>query len=138
MSVSVTVLTRQTQLPSTEVWQKALDVSMFKVELDATCQISSHEGFWPAKYQGRMAGFELDRGSPDDFLAKHPGIAGTFDVAISFVTHSNMDEGCSAWLAAAVLTHLTGGVLLDESSGENVAAADALAWGEELEKEASR
>jgi hypothetical protein len=138
VSVSVTVLTTQTKLPTTEGWQKALDINEFKVKLDATCEVVSHEGFWPATYQGRTAGFELYRSSPDEFLGDYPNATGAFDVAVSFVTHSNMDEGCSAWLAASALAHLTGGVLLDESAGEDVPAADALSWGRAVEAEASR
>ena len=138
MSVSVTVLATQTKLPTTEAWQKSLDANHFVVELDATCEVRNHEGFWPATYQGRAAGFELHRASPDEFFSEYPNLAGTFDVAISLVTHSNMDEGCSAWLAAAVLTHLTGGVLLDESAGEHISAPDALSWGRDIEREASR
>ncbi len=138
MSVSVTVLATDAKLPTTEAWQESLDAHGFDVELDRTCQIAKDEGFWPAKYRGRTAGFELYRGSPGEFVSEYPHLEGTFDVAISLVTHSNMDEGCSAWLAAAVLTHLTGGVLLDESAGQHVPAADALSWGRDEEREASR
>src|SRR6476620_11671544 len=110
MSISVTVLTVETKLPTTEAWQKTLDANRFQVVLDASCEVRNHEGFWPAKYQRRTAGFEVYRSSPDEFLAAYPNFEGDFDIAVSLVTHSSMDEGCSAWLAASVLAHLTGGV----------------------------
>ena len=57
-------------------------------------------------------------GSSEQALQDYPGIAGDFDVAVTFVTHSSMDEGCSAWLSAASLANLRGGILIDESSGQ--------------------
>jgi hypothetical protein len=138
MSVSVTVLSTRARLPTTEAWQRALSTHGFDVKLDPSCDLATHEGFWPATYGGRVAGFELHLASPDEFLPEYPGVSGTFDVAVSLVTHSSMDEGCSAWLAASALTDLAGGVLLDESAGEHVAAADAVAWGRDVEKEAMR
>jgi len=77
-------------------------------------------------------------GSPDDFLCAFPDTKGTFDVGVAFITHSSMDEGCSAWLAAAALTALIGGVLLDESSGEHIVGDEAIAWGRDVEKEVTR
>jgi hypothetical protein len=136
VSVSVTVLTTRLKLPTTEALQRALGKHGFEVKLDPACDLATHKGFWPATYQGRIAGFELQRGTPDEILAGYPCVSGKFDVALTFISHSSMDEGCSAWLSAAALTELAQGVLLDESTGDHVAAADAVAWGRDLEKEA--
>ena len=136
MSGTVIVLTTRAKLPTLQAWQTAIDSHGFKVALDPSGDFTDHDGFWPAKYQGRAAGFELSNASPDEALEDYPEVEGKFDIAFSFVTDSNMDEACSSWLAASALAHLTGGVLLDDSSGDAIPGADALEWARELEKTA--
>jgi hypothetical protein len=54
------------------------------------------------------------------------------------VTHSDLKEYACSAVAAAALTQVSGGLLVDPQSGASFAASDAMAWATEQFAEAER
>jgi hypothetical protein len=105
----------------------------------------SQSGFLPGAYRGKPAGFEYFRDSAEEYLAmlEDDGAddfepadlerMAQFDQVIELVTHSRFRDGAAACIAAGALAAMTGGVVLDNSSGKFISAEQALDWSREQE-----
>ena len=125
VSVDQVVFLSRDRLPTTKRWQAALDAAMLPVKLDATCEISSHSGCWPAEYEGVASGFEFYLFAADQaaFEVDEAELGGR-DKSAGFVTHSDYTELKAACAAAAALAIVADGLYFDED-------ADALITGEQ-------
>jgi hypothetical protein len=113
MSVEVIVYVCDSELPSRDEWQRAIDGEGIDLQLDEFSP-REHTGFLPAKLDGQDCGFEyffepVNEAEAEEVLAE----IGGRDRRVAFVCHSSQIEGRAAMLAAAVLTKLADGVFLD-------------------------
>jgi len=118
MAVALIVYIHDSEIPSRDEWQRALDEVGTHLILD---QFSprEHMGFLPAKLGGQESGFEyfVQRAElPGDDQTRAE--IGDRDRMVSFVCHSDRLEGRVAALAAAVLTRIANGVFFDPQGGE--------------------
>lgn len=128
---------RRDRLPTPAEWQASLTAAGFAVELDLDFDPVAHDGFLPASYEGREAGFEylFSDVADDDYDESIPPRLGERDAVVSLITHSNMTELMTSTLAAAALAVFSDGLVYDTEAGALYAADEALAWARGLEAE---
>jgi hypothetical protein len=114
MSVTTSVFIARAALPTTAIWQQAIDALDVGLVLAADTEPTTQEGYWPATLQGSSSGFEFyleDRADEGD---EAPAEVGDRDVEVLFVTHSDLIELKCALLAAVALARRSDGVIVDE------------------------
>jgi hypothetical protein len=117
VSVDVFVFLKRESLPSTAAWQGAVDRLGIDVQLDASIEVASHSGYWPARLGGQPSGFEILVGPiPDVFGRAAPPGLDERNIAVDFVTGSDMRELQCSMFAAAALGIETDGLIFDDDS----------------------
>jgi hypothetical protein len=108
---------KRENLPSTAAWKNALDRLGIDIQLDAGIEAASHSGYWPARFGGKLSGFEILVGPISDVFgrAAPPGVD-EHDIAADFVTHSDMVELQCSMFAAAALGIEADGFIFDEDT----------------------
>jgi hypothetical protein len=146
MSMAVTVFVPQDAASWTSAQLQAfIQRSGFDLQLEPF-EPSTSRGYRPGRYRTAPAGFEFYADDVTDYLdtAEDEGLELTpedvqrispFAQAAEFVTHSRFHDGLAAALAAGCLAAMTGGVILDNSSGDWVAPERALSWARRQESE---
>lgn len=121
MSVDLFVFLSKPKMLTAAEWQTAIDRLGVDVHLDESIDAAQHSGFWPADCGSRRLGFEYYAGSiADTFGASPPAGLGDRDFVVDFVTHSDLLELRCAMICAAALAIETGGLTLDDGTGELV------------------
>jgi hypothetical protein len=135
MSIDLQVYLERTNMPTPAAWARAIRDLGFAAALDEDFDVDQHTGFLPCRYGDKDAGFEYFAGelSPDE--RSDLGVPEQFDFSVTFRTHSDMDELATSVICAAVLCHLTQGVLVDPQAGDEIEAASALEWAKQMLEE---
>ncbi|WP_020475694.1 hypothetical protein [Zavarzinella formosa] len=138
MSVDLIVYLRHAAMPTPSVWRKAIRDAGFLVQLDTDFDPDTASGFRPCQYQGAVSGFEyfVSRLSPSE--AAECGEPPGSDFSVTLVTHSDLKDFACSVVAAGVLAQVSGGLLVDQQSGESFSASDAVVWAAEQFAEAER
>lgn len=116
MSVTTTVFLERSKLPTADAWSRAIRAHGFALELPADVTLQSLDGYLPCTHQGKPAGFECLALSVTQYLAEQEVAAGdprrraigSRDLALSFVTHSDLRDLASATIASAALAQIAG------------------------------
>jgi hypothetical protein len=135
MSVRTTVFLNVQRMPTLQAWQEAIRQRGFDVEMMDFDPLTD-DGFRPATYRGRPAGFEygFSKLDPDDWEDDIREAAAGKDSHTDFITHSDLGELVSAVIAAGVLAEITDGVVVDEEA-QTFRGAAATSWARDVEKE---
>ncbi|WP_431112991.1 hypothetical protein [Variovorax paradoxus] len=130
MSVENNVFMHASKLPTPEAWAEAIKAAGFELDIDSEFSWDDFEGFLPAKYKGRDAGFELAK--EDFYLAELTNDerveVGDRPVLVSLITHSDMREYISSMIAAAVLCAIADGKLAEGREPPFIGAEAAIEW----------
>ena len=140
MAVENNVFVRRQDLPTPKQWAQALLAAGFEVQLDSDFVWWDFEGFLPATYQGREAGFELyieDVNTLQLSKRERKQLQGR-DTVVTLTTHTDMREYLSSMLAAAVLCALSNGLLAEGGEPPFILASDAIDWARECEPEIAK
>jgi hypothetical protein len=118
VSIDQFVFLAKASLPTTDVWQGALDGLGIDVHLDESIETASHSGFWPVRCGTSQLGFEYYAGPVAEIFGGEPPVGiGVRDYVVNLVTHSDLQELRCALLAAAALAIETDGVVFDDETG---------------------
>ena len=113
------------RLPTAHEWHDAIIAEGMPLDLDATLDLATHSGFWPAHLNGKLSGFELYNSSRRDRDDMEPAT----NYCISLSAGAGNLEINTAALAAIALCRLTGGILVDpQPRGGSYAADDVANW----------
>jgi hypothetical protein len=113
MSLELHIFMPDSQVPSREAWQQAIEQLGFPTVLYPTLDVRKDTGFSPTTYKGQSTGFEFSLESAADILASYPHIApqvGSRDKCATFRWGGDLIECAASLSAAAALTKLTGGI----------------------------
>jgi hypothetical protein len=113
MSIELHIFMQDSQVPSRDDWQHAIEQLAFPTVLDATFDLRRDTGFSPATYKGQPTGFEFYLEPAADILSSYPHIApmvGVRNMCASFRWGGDLTECAAAISAAAALAKLTDGI----------------------------
>jgi hypothetical protein len=114
MAMELHVFLRGAALPTREEWQAGITDHGFPLTLDETLDVRSHTGFSSVIFWGRKSGFEFGLSPANVIASQNEGTLkriGARDLAANFRWRGNMLESVIVYLASAVFTKLTDGVL---------------------------
>lgn len=113
MAVELHIFVSAARVPTTDVWQEAINRAGFPAVLDPSVDVQTHTGYWPTTYNGSRTGFEFYLDPARDLLDAYPHIAdrvGGRERCATFRWSGDRLEMSAALSAAAALTKLTDGV----------------------------
>lgn len=115
-------------MPTAAQLNAALEEAKIDLQLDPEWDTQNNSGFWPAKFQGYDAGFEwLVEPIADAELDKRVRRrVAKFDLVVSLVTRSDMNQMASAVAVWGVLTSITDGMAFADESGDFFDPPEAL------------
>jgi hypothetical protein len=119
-------------MPSPARWAQAIREAGFPADLDADFDVDTFSGFLPCTYDGKPGGFEYFAGPLADEDRDEMGVSAAHDFSITFATHSDMRGLATSVVAAAVLCQITGGTLVNQQAGEQLAASEAVGYAREM------
>lgn len=128
MSVELIVYLERSAMPTPDRWRQAISDAGFPLELDADFDVDTQQGFLPCQFRGADAGFEYFSHQVDEQERRDDGVPQDADFAVTLVTHSDLRELASSIVAAGVLCHESGGLLVDPQSEESCSSERAMAW----------
>lgn len=129
MSVDLEVFLERSKLPSLGEWAQAISSEGFSLAFPEPVDITKHTGYLPAILGAEESGFEFfvsDLNEPDDLPEDVGEMLSTANASANFNCHG-MDEILAATAAAAVLAHLTDGVVFDPQGGGVLRGQEAIA-----------
>jgi hypothetical protein len=136
MSVTTRVVLDPARMPSPAAWAREIRARGFAMDLDEEFDPPTFSGFLPCVHQGHASGFEYGFEPDPEIEAELRQAAGaTRTLEITFVTHSDLRELVTAWIAAGALALLTDGVVWSDESGECLSGSEALAIARDTERE---
>jgi hypothetical protein len=113
LSIELHIFLADSPAPTVRTWQSAIESAAFPLVLDVECDLASHRGFLPAKYDGKQTGFEFYLDGASDILVAYPHVAarvGQHTRCATFRWGGDLLEMCAALSAAASLAKLTKGL----------------------------
>ena len=128
MSVDLIVYMARSAMLTPERWEQVIRDAGFPVELDTDFDVDSQSGFLPCRFRGGDAGFEYSCAPVDDREREKAHAPAGCDFSVTLVTHSVLRELATSLVAAGVLCHATGGLLVDPQSAEFFTPEQALEW----------
>jgi hypothetical protein len=131
VSVDLIVYLPRASMPTPARWAEAIRDAGFPVELEADFDPDTAVGFRPCQYDGAPAGFEYYSSLLSERERQELGAPAGCDFSVNLVTHSDLREFATSLIAASVLCHLSGGVLVDPQVGDRQPASGVLAWARE-------
>ena len=118
MSMEIHIFMRNSQVPSRDAWQQAIERLGFPLIIEPSLDLRKDSAYWPMDYKDEPTGVEVYLDDAADILSNCPphvvSKVDDRDKCVSFRFGSDMTEGTVAMLAAAALAKLTDGVYLDE------------------------
>jgi hypothetical protein len=121
-------------MPKPQEWQAAITRHGFHLRIDTDFDASTHSGCLPCEYKGEAAGFEYDYAVLDNEELHELEVPQPLPCMISFSASMRVrNDFLSEVIAAAVLTEITGGLLVDPQEGRRHESADVIRWAKELE-----
>jgi hypothetical protein len=128
MSVTHTVFLLNARLPTAEPLNPALRKEGVDLQLDPEWNTRESSGFWPATFQGQVAGFEwlIEPIADAELDARTRKKVAKYDTVVSLVTRSHPNQMASAVAGWGVLTAATEGLAYADESGDFFEPAEAL------------
>lgn len=137
MSIDILVHIPEGRVPTPDEWQSAITKAGFPVMIDTDFNLHEFSGFLPCKFKEMTGGFEYYYSVVEKNELTEIGVPENLPVQISFVTHTEFAELATAVIASAVLTDITGGLLMDTEEGKTFNGNEALVWARKIIKELS-
>jgi hypothetical protein len=131
VSVDLIVYLPRASMPEPARWAQAIRDAGFAFELDGDFDPDTATGFRPCQFRGLPSGFEYYSSRLTEQEWQELGVPPTCDFSVNLVTHADLREFATALIAASVLCHMSGGVLVDPQAGKHYSAAGVLAWARE-------
>ena len=113
MSLELHIFLQNSQVPSRDAWQGAIEEAGFLTILEPTLDLRRDTGFRPTSYKGQATGYEFYLEPAAGILEAYPHIAkkvGSRDVCATFRWGGDLVECAAAISSAAVLTELADGI----------------------------
>jgi len=113
MSLELHIFLRDSQIPSRDAWQQAIEKAGFPTVLEPTLDLRRDTGFTPASYKDQAAGYEFYLEPAAGILEAYPHITeqvGGRDMCATFRWGGNLVECAAAISSAAALTKLADGI----------------------------
>ena len=135
MSVDLHVFFEPSRLTSLDDWGATAKSLGFDIEFEHGVDLKDVGGFLPCKYKGKDAGFEYGYGLLEGEELSEWGTGDPSRPAcVSFATRSDFREFATSMISAAVLCHITGGVLRDADGETQIPDSKAIEWAREGEE----
>jgi hypothetical protein len=131
VSVDLIVYLPRASMPAPERWANAIRDAGFPVELDADFDPDTATGFRPCRFRGVQSGFEYYSSRLSEQERRELGAPPGCNFSVALTTHADLREFATSLIAASVLCHVSGGLLVDPQSGEQLPAPGVLAWARE-------
>ena len=130
MSMEIYVFS-DSQLPSVDAWQSAIDIDGFSL------QLSADRSFAPAKLNDRQTAFECGHWDLADLVETHvdTDFGHRWKYTLSFRWGSNVYDGIAAYMAGSVYAKATGGVVFDCEEGKIISPERAGEIAFEIERQ---
>jgi len=132
MSRDVSVYLAVKNMPTTSQWKAEIINENFPVELDDDFNPLTFSGFLPCPVNGEISGFEYYSSPLDANILKELNTSVPLDFDITFSTGNYPLELISALATASCLAKLTGGILVDFQTGQQVNSTEAVSWAKAL------
>jgi hypothetical protein len=118
MSMEIYVLSDQ-RLAAIQDWQNALDAEGLTLRLSDGRPFDALQGYLPAWWGDKRAGFECDHWPAAELIAEYPQIdfGCSWKHALAFRWGADLDACQGAYMAAAAYAVATDGVLFDPTGG---------------------
>jgi hypothetical protein len=113
MSLELHIFLQDSQVPSRDAWQQAIEKAGFPTVLEPTLDLRQDTGFRPTSYKYQATGYEFCLEPAAGILEAYPHIAdqvGSRDMCATFRWGGDLLECAAAISSAAVLTKLAGGI----------------------------
>ena len=113
MSLELHIFLRDSQVPSRDIWQQAIEQSGFPTVLEPTLDLRRDTGYRPTSYKGQSTGFEFSLDAAAGILASYPQMATRVagrDKCATFRWGGDLTECAAALSSAAALTKLADGI----------------------------
>ncbi len=113
MSLELHIFIHDSQVPSRDAWQQAIEEAGFPTVLDPTLDLRRDTGFSPTTYKEQATGFEFSLDSAADILESYSHITeqvGDRDKCATFRWGGDLVECAAALSSAAALTKLADGI----------------------------
>src|SRR3954464_11375644 len=138
MSIEIFVLSDR-RLGSIEEWQKAIEQDGFPLRLSTECTFERLNGYLPANWRDKSAGFECDHFDAAEFIdnMRDFDFGRRWGHVLAFRFGGDFNELMGAYAAAAAYARATDGVLFDGESGEVLAPDQALQAARDIVKSVS-
>jgi hypothetical protein len=113
-------------MPPPGGWAAALSAAGFPMEMDPDFDVDTATGFRPCRFRGTLTGFEYRSCPLTECDRTELGLPGWCDFSVTLAAGAAAWEIPTAWVAASVLCHLSGGLLVDPQVGKMYSAREAL------------
>jgi hypothetical protein len=131
VSVDLNVYLARTSMPAAAQWARAITEANFPVQLDNDFDPLTATGFRPCLFRDVRSGFEIFSEPLTEESKQELNLNNNYDYEISLVTHSDLREFATSFVAACVLTRLTGGLFYDPQEDEKHGAEGIIEWARE-------
>ena len=132
MSVEVLIHVAADRMPSPQEWQAAIATGGFPVSIDTDFDVEKFSGFLPCTYKDLPAGFEYRYSLIEPHELRGLGVPENLPIQVALVTHSSFVELATSTIAAAILAHLTDGLLVDTEEGKQYDSNESLTWAKRI------
>lgn len=129
MSDDLTVYLARQSMPRPRDWAKAIVESGFPAELVADFDVDDYSGFVRCRFEGADSGFDYESGTVE--YVDELDLPNEVDFSVTLGGRDTDVELASSVVSAAVLCHMSGGVLVDPHWDVSIAAEDAISWARE-------
>ena len=129
MSLELHIFIQDSQVPSRDAWQQAIEEAGFPTVLEPTLDLRRDTGFRPTTYKDQATGYEFYLEPAASILEAYPHITeqvGSRDMCATFRWGGDLVECAAAISSAAVLTKLADGIYFYPDDDIIRTAADAV------------
>src|SRR5262245_61991637 len=131
MSVDLNVYLARKSVPTAARWAQAITEAGFPIQLESDFDLLFATGFRPCLFRGVESGFEIFGETVGEETRQELSLPSNCDYQISLVTHSDLREFATSFVAACLLTHLTGGMYYDPQEDEQHGTEGIIEWARE-------
>ena len=106
MSLGLVVILAARQVPSSEIWRRALEARSVPIEFPQSLDFAHGMGFVPVRVQGKDSGVYFGRESLAELVQYYPPLSDVrldSPVAFSLRFHDGLECACAAYSAALLV-----------------------------------
>jgi hypothetical protein len=129
MSLELHIFIQDSQVPSRDAWQLAIEEAGFPTVLEPALDLRRDTGFRPTTYKEQATGYEFYLEPAAGILEAYPHVkepVGSRDICATFRWGGDLTECAAAVSSAAVLTKLADGIYFFPDDGIIRTATDVV------------